>query len=57
MKFVCNRDSKECIVYRYNKCPTIGNACKFFQNIVNADIEDGDDLDFDVTFMQWVTTD
>ena len=52
---VCNRDSKECMVHRCNKCPGIEKACKFIQNILNGDIED--DLDFDVTFMQWVTTD
>ena len=38
-----------------NKCPGIEKAWKFNQNILNGDVEDG--LDFDVTFMQWVTTD
>ena len=53
MKFVCNRDSKECIVHRCDKFPMTDNACKFIQNILNGDVEDGDDLDFDVTFIQW----
>ena len=52
---VCNRDSKECIVHRCNKCPGIEKAYKFIQNILNGDVED--DLDFDISFMQWVTTD
>ena len=33
----------------------IDKAYKFIQNILNGHVED--DLDFDVTFMQWVTTD
>ena len=52
---VCNRDSMECMVHRCNECPGIELACKFIDNILNRDIEDY--LDFDVTFMQWVTTD
>ena len=52
---VCNRDSKECMVHRCNKCPGTEKAYKFIQNILNGDVED--DLDFDITFMQWVTTD
>ena len=52
---VCNRDSKEYMVHRSNKCPRIEKACKFIQNILNGGVED--DLNFDVTFMQWVTTD
>ena len=52
---VCNRDSKECMVHRCKKCPGIEKACKFIQNILNGDVEN--DLDFDVTFMQWVKTD
>ena len=52
-KIVCNRDSKECMVYICNKCPGIEKAYKFNQNILNGDVED--DLDFDVIFTQWVT--
>ena len=52
---VCNRDSKECVVHRCNKCLGIEKAYKFIQKILNGDVEDY--LDFDVTFMQWVTID
>ena len=52
---VCNRDSKECMVHRCNRCPRIEKACKFIQNILNGDNDN--DLDFYVTFMEWVTTD
>ena len=39
---VCNRDSKECMVHRCKKCPGIGKAWKFIQNILNGDV--GNDL-------------
>ena len=45
----------ECMVHKWIKCPGIEKAYKSTQNILNGDVED--DLDFDVTFMQWVTTD
>ena len=49
---VRNRGSKECMVHRSVR---IEKAYKFIQNILNGHVED--DLDFDVTFMQWLTTD